>query len=167
MVTLEGFLISIMKVERNSAPVYLTPRVSENVIRSRPCAARNFSSCGSDSGGKTWQTAKDRWLSDTTGYFRINTQERQLSKKRTKRQTKNLFDCVKLQITQKSGRSGNSFKQGLQETALNCSAYLVEKLTDQPMVKVDSYFELLFPESELGRFLTQKFSTKNEARSFM
>ena len=39
------------------------------------------------------QTAKDRWQRETSGDVRINNQEMQLSKERTKRQTKNLFDC--------------------------------------------------------------------------
>ena len=39
-------------------------------------------------------TAQDRRHRETSCYFRIHKQERWLSKERTKRQTKNLFDCV-------------------------------------------------------------------------
>ena len=84
-------------------------------------------------------------------YFRINKQQRQLSKERTKRQTKKLVDCVNLQNTQKSWRSETSFKQSLQETARVCSAYHAEKLTDQPVLDVDEYFEEFIPEVELDR----------------
>ena len=120
-------------------------------------------------------TAKDRRMRETSSYDRIKKRERQLSKERTKRQTKNFTDCLKLQIAQKSGRLESSFKQGLHaklrwiaqrtlrrscagllsvpcgEVALDCSAYLAEKLTDQPVLKVDNNFEELFPVAELGQ----------------
>ena len=88
---------------------------------------------------------------DTSSYFRIMKHLGQLSKERTNLQKKNLFDCVKLQITQKSWRLVNSFRQNLQETALQSSAYLVEKLTDPPLLKVYNYYEESDLEAELGR----------------
>ena len=84
-------------------------------------------------------TARDRQQRETSCYFRINKQERQLSKERTKRQTKNFIDCGTLQIRRASCGSWSSFKQGLRETALDCSAYLVENLTDQPVLTVDNF----------------------------
>ena len=72
-----------------------------------------------------------------------------------------------MQITQKSSRSVSSIKRGLHETALDCSAYLVEKLTDQPVLKVANYFVELVPEAELGRSKKEIFSTKKEAEALM
>ena len=47
-------------------------------------------------------------------------------------------------------KSKSSPKQGLHETALDCSAYVEEKLTDQPVLKVNNYFEESVPTAELG-----------------
>ena len=112
-------------------------------------------------------TAQDRRQRETSCQYRINKQQRWLSKKRTKRQTKNLFDSVKLQIKQTSCGSANSFEQGLHETALDCLAHLAEKLTDQPVLKVDEYFEEQIPEAELGRSKKYRCSTKQEVEALM
>ena len=86
----------------NTAAIVLTPRVSETVTLSRPCAADNFSSCASVAEENLsqqehhllrmlgMQTARDQRQRETCGHFRINKQQRQLSKERTKRQRKNL-----------------------------------------------------------------------------
>ena len=46
---------------------------------------------------------------------------------------------------------GDSFTQGLQEKALECSACLAEKLANQPVLKVDNYLEESVPEAETGQ----------------
>ena len=147
---------------QNAASVVLTPRVSEAslcldivqltisqfVLRLRRGTsqhAHHFLRM------LDMQTARDRRLRETSDYFRINKQQMQLSKEPTRRQTKNLFDCVKLQIAQKSWRSGNSFTQDLQETALECSAYFVEELADQPVLKFNNYFDESVQEATLDR----------------
>ena len=50
---------------------------------------------------------------------------------------------------------------------LECSEYLAEKLTNQPVLKVDNNFEGPVPEAELARSKKEVFPTKNKARALM
>ena len=105
---------STFERQRNTASVVLTRSVSANVTQSRPNAADNFSSCAPIAEGhfsarassfeNTWHadSERSRRQRETSRYFRTNKQERQLSKERTKRRTKNFIGCVKLQTAQKS-----------------------------------------------------------------
>ena len=108
------------------------------------------------------QAVKNWRQREISGYFRIMKQLRQLSKERAILQTKNLFDCVTLRITQKSRRSGNSCKQDFLDTALECSAKFAEKLADPPVLKVDYFFEESDLEAELSRSKKYVFSTVKE-----
>ena len=65
--------------------------------------------------------------------------QKRLSKERTRPETRNSFDGVKLQIAQKPWTSGNTFKQGQPETTLECSAHFAEQLTHPPVPRVDVY----------------------------
>ena len=87
---------------RNTASVVLTTRISVTINLSRRYAADNFSSFAS-AAERTGYADSQRFAAG--GNFRLfpNHQTTEaLSKERTNLQTKNLFDCVKLQITQKS-----------------------------------------------------------------
>ena len=68
------------------------------------------------------------------------------------------------ELTTKSWRSENSYKQGLLETAQDCSVYLAEKLASQLVLKVDNYFRESVAEAELGQSKKLIFSTKKEAQ---
>ena len=60
--------------------------------------------------------------------------------------------------------SENSYKQGLLETAQDCSVLLAEKLASQLVLKVDNYFKESVAEAELGQSKKLIFSTKREAQ---
>ena len=129
--------------------------------RPRPYAAEHVSSCAPIAEGNfsarasllenTCHAYSARSTADGNLLLLPNQQTKKIVVERAnERQTKNFIDCVKLQIKQKSCGSGNSFKQVLHETALDCSAYLAEKLTDQPVFKVVEYFKELIAEAESG-----------------
>ena len=171
---------STLKVDEIRLRLFLL-QVSENVTqpRPRPFAAENVSSCAPIAEGNLLARASpfgeylgrmQRKIEGrgkppaTTESTNKNVSCRK-SERKDRRRT--LSTLSKLQITQKSSTSGSSIKRGLYETALDCSAYLVEKLTDQPVLKVANYFVELVPEAELGRSKKEIFSTKMEAEELM
>ena len=92
------------------------------------------------------QTAKDRRQRETSGYFPNQLTRRPVVERANEKDDEELYRLCKIaDYAQILKIGGSSFKQGLQETALECSAQLVEKLTDQPVLKVDNYFEELCP----------------------
>ena len=96
-----------LQSQRNTASIVLIGRVSEDLTQPRPCVAENVSREASSQGHHLrrilgLQTANSRRQRDTSCKYRINKQERQLSKERTNRQPKKLIDRVKLQTAQKS-----------------------------------------------------------------
>ena len=147
----------------NTASIVLTPRVSETVTLSRPYAADNFSICASMAEENlsqqehhllrmlSMQTARDQRQRETCGHFRINKQQRQLSKERTKRQSKNIFDC-------KIADHAEILKIGelLQTRPARNSAGMLSipfggEHWPTIVLKVYSYFEESVPGSELGQ----------------
>ena len=125
---------------RNSASVVLTPSLGErhSASTSAFCSWECLKLC-SDSGGKP---------PATTESTNKNVSCRKSERKDRRRTLSTLSNC---RLRRNSSTSGSSFKRGLHETALDCSAYLVEKLTDQPVLKVANYFVEFVPEAELGR----------------
>ena len=106
------------------------------------------------------QTARDRLQRETSGYFRINKQQRQLAKERTKRQTRNLCD-LKIADYAETLKIGEFFQRRL---ARNSAGMLcipcgdVDKPTSVEGGTLTS--EKKFPEAEMGQ-------TKEEARALM
>ena len=97
VIILERFMRSRLKVKDMRLGLFLLP---ENLTQPRPSAAENVSSCAPIAvkplgEGITFGEdlaciqRKDRRQREISCYYRINNRERQLSKERTKRQTKN------------------------------------------------------------------------------
>ena len=115
----------------------------------------------------TWHAYSARSTAEGNLLLFLNQQTRKTVVERANKTTDKEFVRLCLQKKQKSCGSGNSFKQGLHEIALDCSAFLAEKLTDQPVLKVDEYFKEPIPEADLDRSKKYVFSTKKEARAQM
>ena len=130
--------------------VVLTQRVSEDVTQPRlpPYATENFSSCALIAEGNlsaraslwdnNWHAHSGRSTAEGHFFLLPNQQTRNSCRKSERKDRRRTLSTVKLQITQKSRGSGNSFTQGLHETALDCSACFAKKLADQPVLKVDN-----------------------------
>ena len=127
---------------RHTASVVLAPRVSENVTqpRPRPYATERVSSCAPMAEGNhlaraspldyTWHAYSARSTAQGNLLLFPNQQTRKMVVERANKTTDKELVRLCLQLKQKSCGSGNYFKQGLYETALDYSAYLAE--ADKP-----------------------------------
>ena len=166
---------------RNTASVLLSPGVSENVTqpRPRPCEAEHVSSCAPIAEGNlsarasplenTWHAYSARSTAEGNFLQLPNQQTTKIVVDKANETTdKELVrQCKICRFSRHLVDRGNSFKHGLHETALDCSAHLAEKMTGQPVLKVDEYFEEQIPEAELGRSKKYRCSTKQEVEALM
>ena len=169
---------TLMKVDEIRLRLFLLKESRRTSLSlDRPYAAERVSSCAPIAEGNhlaspsplenTWRADSARSTAEGNLLLFPNQQTRKMVVERANETTDKERVRLCLQLKQKSCGTASSFKQGLHEIALDCSAYLAEKLTDQPVLKVDEYFKELIPEAELGRSKKHVFSTKKEARVLM
>ena len=139
-----------LESQRHSASLFLL-KESQRMSLSLdfpPYATENFSSCALIAEGNllaraslwdnNWHAHSGRSTAEGHLLLLPNQQTRNSCRKSERKYWRRTLSTVKLQITQKSRGSGNSFTQGLHETALDCSACFAKKLADQPVLKVDN-----------------------------
>ena len=111
-------------------------------------------------------TAKDSRQVESSGYFRTIRQRRQLSKERTNLQTKNLFDCVKLQFFYAEILKIGEFCQTRPSRNSDEMIRIPCGEADRPTsVEGGQLLRRTSPGSKIGLIKEKIFSTKKEAQA--
>ena len=140
-----------LESRQNTTSVFLTPRIPETVNLSRPYAAENFSSyvCTAEesvpartlSFETAWHADSERLTAEGLLAISESTNNNGSCRKSEGKDRQSTCSTVKLQILQTRPA----------RRAMDCSAYLAEKLADHPVLKVDCFFEESVLEAKLGR----------------